>query len=81
MACHSPTFKASRLITLLTPGMGSSQAVRPGLHRPISAPSLCYPAPTSCLHRPFYALRKLRVCNPSGCFALDGSSALAFLAR
>jgi hypothetical protein len=78
MACHSPTFKASQLITLLTPRReGRWKLPRPD--RIIRLRALRWPA--GCLYHRLCALRKLRIRNPSGRFALDGGSALAFLAR
>jgi hypothetical protein len=78
MACHSPTFKASRLITLLTPGMTGVASGRGQDHIAIALLSCADKLPPSPVLRP---LGSLRVRNPSGCFALDGGSALAFLAR
>jgi hypothetical protein len=60
---------------------GRRKAAGPGLHRQSQHFRFaieCRQAASIAASTP---LRKLRVCNPSGCFALDGGGALAFLAR
>jgi hypothetical protein len=82
MACHSPLFKASPLITLLTPlNKGSSEAAINDPRPSFIASFAVRCGPTSGLHQRFRSFGKLRIRNRRGRFALDGGTALAFLAQ